>query len=74
VATLQARPVWRELRAVKLGRIALADEEFIRPSPGLVGSIERLARQLHPEVFNAAPAPSSSSLHEAAKECASCGR
>jgi iron complex transport system substrate-binding protein len=74
VATLQARPVWRELRAVKLGRIALADEEFIRPSPGLVGSIERLARQLHPEVFNAAPAPSSSSLHESAKECASCGR
>jgi iron complex transport system substrate-binding protein len=87
VATLQARPVWRELRAVKLGRIALADEEFIRPSPGLVGSIERLARQLHPEVFNTMPAapattaptggatkPTSSSLRDAAKECASCGR
>lgn len=71
VAELRARGVWRELKAVKLGRIALADEEFIRPSPGLVGSIESLARQLHPEVFgvpSAAPAqkpattPSSSSV------------
>lgn len=57
VEAMQARPVWRELRAVKLGRIALADEEFIRPSPGLVGSIERLARQLHPEISKATPAP-----------------
>jgi iron complex transport system substrate-binding protein len=87
---LQARPVWRELRAVKLGRIALVDEEFIRPSPGLVGSIERLAQQLHPEIFNAplaapqsapgaAPAgdatkPTSSALRDEAKECATCGR
>ncbi|MGA8036908.1 MAG: ABC transporter substrate-binding protein [Candidatus Acidiferrales bacterium] len=51
IEELRARPVWRELKAVKLGRIALADEEFIRPSPGLIGSIESLARQLHPEVF-----------------------
>ena len=79
---LQARPVWRELRAVKLGRIALVNEEFIRPSPGLVGSIENLARQLHPEVFGAAPAPGSSSapastsgaLLGATGECAACGR
>jgi iron complex transport system substrate-binding protein len=73
---LQARPVWRELRAVKLGRIALVDEEFIRPSPGLVGSIEKLARQLHPEVFNSAPAPAptSGALHGAERECAACGR
>ena len=90
VEEMQARPVWRELRAVKLGRIALADEEFIRPSPGLVGSIERLARQLHPEIFNAPPAtpqsapgatptgdaakPTSSELRDEAKECAACGR
>jgi iron complex transport system substrate-binding protein len=73
IAELRARGVWRELRAVKLGRIALANEEFIRPSPGLVGSIESLARQLHPEVFDT-PAPTgaaSSSL--AGLECVSCG-
>jgi len=69
---LQARPVWRELRAVKLGRIALVDEEFIRPSPGLVGSIENLARQLHPEVF--AAQPTSGALLGSARECATCGR
>jgi iron complex transport system substrate-binding protein len=72
VEDLQARPVWRELRAVKLGRIALSDEEFIRPSPGLVGSIERLARQLHPEVFNTTP--TTGALHSDARECAACGR
>jgi iron complex transport system substrate-binding protein len=56
VNDLRGRAVWRDLRAVKLGRVALADEEFIRPSPGLVASIESLARQLHPDVFGA-PAP-----------------
>ena len=89
VEEMQGRPVWRELRAVKLGRIALADEEFIRPSPGLVGSIERLARQLHPESFHGSPAtppgvpgampptgatkPTSGALRDDAKECATCG-
>jgi iron complex transport system substrate-binding protein len=56
VEGLRGRAIWRDLRAVKLGRVALADEEFIRPSPGLVASIESLARQLHPDVFGA-PAP-----------------
>jgi len=64
---LRARPVWRELKAVKLGRIALADEEFIRPSPGLVGSIESLARQLHPEVFGV-PATAGASLTAPVRE------
>ncbi len=76
---MHARPVWRELKAVKLGRIALADEEFIRPSPGLVGSIESLARQLHPEAFGvpadapvspsaptSAPKPTSGAIRSAA--------
>ena len=53
IAELRARGVWHELNAVKLGRVALATEEFIRPSPGLVTAIETLARQLHPEVFGA---------------------
>jgi iron complex transport system substrate-binding protein len=72
IAQLRARAVWRELKAVKLGRIALADEEFIRPSPGLVGSIESLARQLHPEVFGVPAAkPTSSGIETGG--CISCG-
>ena len=64
----------RPFDPAELGRIALADEEFIRPSPGLVGSIERMARQLHPEVFGAAPAPTSGALPAAEREFATCGR
>jgi iron complex transport system substrate-binding protein len=54
VADLRARAAWNELEAVKLGRVVVADEEFIRPSPGLVGAIVNLAHSLHPELFVAA--------------------
>jgi ABC-type Fe3+-hydroxamate transport system substrate-binding protein len=47
------RPTWRELRAVELGRVVMASDEFTRPSPGLVDAIEALAHELHPEVFAA---------------------
>ncbi len=48
---LRERPTWRELRAVKLGHVVMASDEFTRPSPGLVEAIESLAHELHPEVF-----------------------
>ena len=78
VTELRERAVWRDLRAVKLGRIALADEEFIRPSPGLIGSIESMARQLHPDVFPVpTPAPPSTvdgkTSSEMNKGCVGCG-
>ena len=84
IAELRARGVWHELTAVKLGRVALATEEFIRPSPGLVTAIETLARQLHPEVFGTpatAPAAKTSGAHAPganvhateAEECSACG-
>jgi iron complex transport system substrate-binding protein len=55
---LRARAAWNELEAVKLGRVVLADEEFVRPSPGLVGAIVNLAHSLHPELFSGAGAKS----------------
>ncbi len=51
VNNLRERPTWRELRAVKLGHVVMASDEFTRPSPGLVEAIESLAQELHPEVF-----------------------
>ena len=60
VDNLRNRPTWSELRAVKLGHVVMASDEFTRPSPGLVGAIESLAHDLHPEVFStsaALPAP-----------------
>jgi iron complex transport system substrate-binding protein len=51
VNNLRDKPTWRELRAVELGHVVMASDEFTRPSPGLVDAIEALAHELHPEVF-----------------------
>jgi iron complex transport system substrate-binding protein len=52
VNNLRERPTWSELRAVKMGHVVMASDEFTRPSPGLVDAIEALAHELHPEVFS----------------------
>jgi iron complex transport system substrate-binding protein len=51
LADLRSRPIWKDLRAVQLGHVVDMDEEIIRPSPGLVAAIERLAQRLYPEAF-----------------------
>ena len=50
---LTAAPEWAGLRAVKAGRVYLADGNayFHRPGPRLVESLEILAETLHPGVF-----------------------
>jgi ABC-type Fe3+-hydroxamate transport system substrate-binding protein len=52
---LSTRPTWRDLQAVKLGRVVVASDEMDRPSPGLIAAIEQLAHDFHPEVFGAKP-------------------
>jgi iron complex transport system substrate-binding protein len=52
---LREKKVWRELEAVKAGRVAFISGEVNRPAPKLVDAIEDLARQLHPEAFAKAP-------------------
>ena len=51
---LTGRPDWRELRAVRAGRVFLTDGNqcFNRPGPRLVESLEILAEILHPEAFH----------------------
>jgi iron complex transport system substrate-binding protein len=51
VNNLTTRPPWRDLRAVKLGHVLVASDEIDRPSPGLIGAIEELAHDFHPEAF-----------------------
>ena len=53
---LRDRPTWSELRAVKMGHVVMASDEFTRPSPGLVDAIEALAHELHPEAFSTSAA------------------
>lgn len=48
---LRARPAWKALKAVEMGHVVVASDEFDRPAPGLIGAIEQLARELHPEAF-----------------------
>jgi len=50
---LTERPRWAELRAVKAGRVFVADgnQYFNRPGPRVVESLEILAELIHPELF-----------------------
>ena len=53
MAPLTSSAGWRELRAVRAGRVYLADGNayFHRPGPRLVESLEILAEVLHPGAF-----------------------
>jgi iron complex transport system substrate-binding protein len=57
---MEALPGWRELRAVREGRVFVADGDryFNRSSPSVFGSIEILAEILHPDRFPPAHAAS----------------
>jgi iron complex transport system substrate-binding protein len=48
---LRSQPVWSELTAVREGHVAVVDDEIQVPAPGLVDTIEQLARELHPDAF-----------------------
>jgi iron complex transport system substrate-binding protein len=51
VRDLEARGVWNQIEAVKLGRVVVVGEEVTRPAPGLVEVVVQLAHGLHPEIF-----------------------
>ena len=57
---LEQRPAWTKLRAVRDGRVYLADgnQYFNRPGPRLVETLEILAEILHPKLFEPAFAAS----------------
>ena len=71
--TLAKRPGWESLEAVKNKRLAVISDAVNRPAPRIVSAIEDLARQLHPEVFTAAPNASQRS-REAEPEVFACAR
>jgi len=52
-AALQAKPEWKNLRAVKTGRVFLVDGNsyFNRPGPRLVDSLEILGEIIQPALF-----------------------
>jgi iron complex transport system substrate-binding protein len=56
-ASLTGKPEWEGLRAVREGRVYVADANtyFSRPGPRIVDSLEMLADMLHPEAGVVAP-------------------
>jgi iron complex transport system substrate-binding protein len=51
---LTRRPDWQALKAVRQGRVYVADgnQYFNRPGPRIVDSLEMLAEMLHPDAFS----------------------
>lgn len=51
---LSGKPEWRDLKAVRNGRVFVADgnQYFNRPGPRLIESLEILAETLHPDAFH----------------------
>jgi len=51
---LGSKPEWKNLKAVRTGRVFVADgnQYFNRPGPRLVESLEILAEVIHPNVFH----------------------
>ncbi|HEY9670828.1 MAG TPA: cobalamin-binding protein [Waterburya sp.] len=52
--SLEQRPEWSSLRAVRTGKVFITDGNayFNRPGPRLVDSLEILAEILHPDIFD----------------------
>jgi iron complex transport system substrate-binding protein len=72
IEALRARPGWRNLDAVRDGKIVIISDSINRPAPRMVDAIEQLARALHPESFasSAHPAQNATQISEEACACA----
>ncbi|HKO05911.1 MAG TPA: cobalamin-binding protein [Candidatus Acidoferrales bacterium] len=55
ISSLEKRPGWSSLDAVRERHYAVVSDALARPAPRLLDAIEDLARQLHPDAFPAAP-------------------
>jgi iron complex transport system substrate-binding protein len=49
---LRTQPAWKGLHAVEMGHVVTISDEIARPSVGLIGAVEELAHDVHPEVFS----------------------
>ena len=52
IAALSEDPVWRQVSAVRNGRVVIIDKDLLAiPGPRMVDALEAMARAIHPEVF-----------------------
>ena len=57
LARLRTQQTWKGLHAVEMGHVVTISDEIARPSVGLIGAVEELAHDVHPEVFSSMSAP-----------------
>jgi iron complex transport system substrate-binding protein len=57
IDVLRARPGWRDLDALRRGKIVIISDAINRPAPRMVDAVEQLARALHPDSFARDGAP-----------------
>ena len=51
IDALRVRPGWRDLDALRRGKIVIISDAINRPAPRMVDAVEQLARTLHPDSF-----------------------
>ena len=52
IDALRGRPGWRDLDAMRKGKIVVISDAINRPAPRMVDAVEQLARGLHPDSFS----------------------
>ena len=72
IDALRVRPGWRDLDALRGGKIVIISDAINRPAPRMVDAVEQLARALHPDSFARDGLPTASAY--LAKEVCACAR
>jgi ABC-type Fe3+-hydroxamate transport system substrate-binding protein len=70
IASLRARPGWRDLDALRRGNIVIVSDAINRPAPRMVDAVEQLARAFHSESFASGDRQSTSPVPISEEACA----
>jgi iron complex transport system substrate-binding protein len=72
IDALRARPGWRDVDALRRGKIVIISDAINRPAPRMVDAVEELARALHPDLLARDGAPAADAY--LAEEVCACAR
>jgi cobalamin transport system substrate-binding protein len=73
IDALRTRPGWRDLDAMRQGKIVIISDAIDRPAPRMMDAVEQLARALHPDSFAGRGNPPANAAHITEEACA-CAR
>jgi iron complex transport system substrate-binding protein len=73
IDALRARPGWRDLNALRHGKIVIVSDAINRPAPRMVDAVEQLAHALHSDSFAGRGNPQANAAYITEEACA-CAR